>query len=167
MNLRKPIHVGRFSIPALLLLATIVTSVAAVAYVVLQATINATVVANPKVCFLEYPNTRRNTFTYAVNIFPGVKTVDENMTHGIYNFDTPPHTVGLRVSAISNSGNIASWTLKVSNASDIWTLSSIAAFDYKVLAKGVYKMSIEITAAGGAVVGQTSAFTLEMRVENP
>jgi len=167
MNFRKSIHLGRFSIPAVVLLAILVTSVAAAAYVVLSATMTATVVTNPKVSFFSWPSTKLNTFAYSVNIFPSIKTVDENLTYGIWNWDTGVHQTGLRVSSITNQvANIASFLVKVSNATTVWSLTTVSS-SYTVvsLAPGKYTIWLEITGTSGA--SGTSVFTMDMQVYNP
>jgi hypothetical protein len=168
MNFRKSIHLGRFSIPAVLLVAILVASVAAAAYVVLSATMTATVVANPKVSFFSWPSTKLNTFAYSVNIFPLIKTVDENLTYGIWNSDTGVvHQTGLRVSSITQQGtNIESFLVKVYNATTVWSLTTVSS-SYTVvsLAPGKYTIWLEITGKSGA--SGNSVFTLDMQVFNP
>jgi len=174
--LGKPLRIGKYSVPALLLLSIVIGSVAAVAYVVMQFTLTATVQANPKVCFIRWSDsTKANTFNYAVNIFPSLKTIDENVTYGIWNWDTTAHTTSLRIETITNSGNIASITIYIklgvtTVATITWSTggslpTSWVAFSAAASTK--YTIWMEITAASGAVVGQTSVITLDMKVENP
>ena len=169
MNFRKSIHLGRFSIPVVLLLAILVASVAAAAYVVLSSTLTATVVANPKVCFIKWSDgSKANSFAYAVNIFPSIQTVDTNITYGIWNWDTGVvHTTGLRVSGITNQvQNIAAFQVKVSNATQVWSLTTVSSSWTTVgLAAGKYTIYLSINATSGA--SGNSVFTLDMQVFNP
>jgi len=170
-RLGKRVHIGKYAIPALLLLTLAIGTVAAVAYVVLTWTQTATVVANPKVSFFTWVGgAKANTLSYSVNIFPSIKTVDENLTSGIWNWDTVGHRTGLRVYSITNQAqNIGSFLVKVSNATNVWSITTVDTvnFDYKYLAPGKYTIWIEITGAVGASPGTTSVFTIEMKVENP
>ena len=172
----KPMRIGKYSVPALLLLALAITSVAAVAYVVMQWTITATVAANPKVCFIKWADsTKANTFNYNVNIFPSIKTIDENLTYGMWNWDTAVHTTSLRISSITNSGNIATVTIYVklgvtTVATVTWSSGDSLPTSYVSFstdASTKYTVWTEVTATSGAVVGQTSVITVDMKVENP
>ena len=54
----------------LLISSLLIATASAVAYVTLNWTTTATVVANPKVCFIKWADgTKANTFFYSVNIF--------------------------------------------------------------------------------------------------
>jgi len=168
-RLRKRVRIGKYTIPTLLLLSLAIGTVAAVAYVVITYTMTATVVANPKVSFFTWVGgAKSNTFSYAVNIFPNVKTVDENLTQGIWNWDTVVHSTGLRVSDITNQANIASFLVKVSNATDIWSITTVSSTYTTVnLGPGKYTIWIEVTGASGATVGQSCVFTVDMKVMSP
>jgi len=170
----KPISIGKYSFPALLLLALTITSVVAVAYVVMQWNITATVAANPKVCFIKWADsTKANSFSDAVNIFPSIKTIDENITYGIWNWDTAAHTTSLRIASISNSGNIAIVTVYVklgatTVATVTWSTGGTLPTSYvsfSATASTKYTIWMEITATSGATV--SSVITLDMKVENP
>lgn len=173
----KHVRIGKYSVPALILLAIAVGSVAAVAYAVLQFTLSATVVANPKVCFIKWADgTKANTFSQSFNIFPSIKTIDENASYGIWSWDTvATHVASLRISGITNSANVQTVYLKVYNSTATvvtitwnsgdalptsWT-SFTAAINTK------YTIWFEVTATSGATVGQTSVITVDMKVENP
>lgn len=161
---------------ALLITSLLIATVSAAAYVNLQWTMTATVAANPKVCFFWWSNsTKVNTFDYAVNIFPSIKTIDENITCGVWNLDTASHAASMRWYLLTDTGNIARLYIKVYNTTTTiyekeWT--SIPGFPTEwqkftpdPMANGKYKIWIEITATSGASGG--SVFTFEMKVENP
>jgi hypothetical protein len=137
----------------------------------------ATVAANPKVCFFAWsaPTTKLNSFDYAVNIFPSVKTIDENITHGVWNWDTESHVTSMRWYSLTNSGNIANLNVTVYNSTttiytQYWTSvpslpTGFIQFSPSPMADGKYAIRIEITATSGA--SGSSVFTFEMKVENP
>jgi hypothetical protein len=161
----------------LLITSLLIATVSAAAYVNLQWTMTATVVANPKVCFFAWsaPTTKLNTFDYAVNIFPSIKTIDENITHGVWNWDIESHVTSMRWYSLTNSGNIASLNVTVYNStttiytqywSSVPTLpTGFVEFSPSLMAGGKYAIWIEISATGGAT--GSSVFTFEMKVENP
>jgi len=175
-SMRRKLHIGKYTVPTLALLALMIGSVAAIAYVVLQFAATVTVVANPKVAFVEWAtNSKKNTFNYAVNVFPSIKTIDENITNGVWNWDTVAHTSYLRVQGITNPSNVQVVYLKVYNGTTTvvtvtwnsgetlpqsWTTFTAAA-------NSKYTIWMEVTAASGAVVGQASVVTVEMKVESP
>jgi len=164
---------------ALLITSLLIATVSAAAYVTLQWTNTATVAANPKVCFFAWsaPTTKLNTFDYAVNIFPSVKTIDENITHGVWNWDTTSHVTSMRWYSLTNSGNIASLNVTVYNStttiySQYWSSvptlpTGFVQFSPSPMANGKYAIRMEIKATSGATPGQQSVFTFEMKVENP
>jgi len=164
---------------ALLITSLLIATVSAAAYVTLQWTTTVTVAANPKVCFFAWsaPTTKLNTFDYAVNIFPSVKTVDENITHGVWNWDTASHVTSMRWYSLTNSSNIASLNVTVYNStttiySQYWSSvptlpTGFVQFSPSPMANGKYAIWMEITATSGATLGQQSVFTFEMKVENP
>jgi len=177
INLKdRKIRVKGYSISALLLiiLAASAGIVFAVAYVALQWTSTATVVANPKVCFVKwFDNSKQNSFDYAVDIFPSVKTVDENITHGIWNWDTESHAVNMRIKSITTSDNIANVTTVVKNGTEtVITVSWVTAGGlpttwkpFTALGSTKYTLWTEITATSGA--GGSSIITYELKVESP
>jgi hypothetical protein len=160
----------------LLISSLLIATASAAAYVTLQWTTTATVAANPKVCFVKWSdNSKQNTFDYAVNIFPSIKTVDENITHGVWNWNTEAHATYMRWYSLTNSGNIASLNVTVYNStttiySQYW--SSVPSlptgwvqFNPSPMASGKYTIWIEITATSGA--SGSSVLTFDMKVENP
>jgi len=162
---------------ALLITSLLIATVSATAYVTLQWTNTATVAANPKVCFFAWsaPTTKLNTFDYAVNIFPSVKTIDENITHGVWNWDTASHVTSMRWYSLTTSSNIASLNVTVYNSTttiytQYWSSvpslpTGFVQFSPSPMAGGKYAIRIEITATSGA--SGSSVFTFEMKVENP
>lgn len=171
----RKIRVGKFLVPLLLVLLLSITGTAlALSYVILQWTTTATVSANPKVCFVKWSdNTKQNTFDYAVYIFPSIKTIDENITYGIWCWDTSAHTVYLRWYSLTNPTNIASLNITIYNsATTIYTKlwSSVPSFptaweSFNTDADTKYTIWMEITASSSA--SGTSTFTFELKVENP
>ena len=162
---------------ALLISTLLIGTAAAVAYVTLQWTTSATVAANPKVSFVKWVDgTKANTFTYDVNIFPNVKTIDENITYGIWNDDAEAHTVYFRLaSENTNTTDITSLNYTVYESGQMYTKLE-SNFDDPSLAwsTGVsltastkYTIWLEIECASGAGVGNNPQFTFEMKVENP
>jgi hypothetical protein len=161
---------------ALLITSLLIATASAVAYVTLTWTTTATVVANPAVCFVDWSDgtTKANTFTYTVNIFPNIKTVDENITYGIWNNVTSSRNVYLCMPTVGNSSDITSVYLKIYNATSTiftytwvtfpnstWTSSITTAANTK------YSIWTEIQCASGATVSDIVAITYEMKVENP
>jgi hypothetical protein len=165
---------------ALLISSLLIATVSATAYVTLTWTNTATVVANPKVCFFWWSNdTKVNTFNYPVNIFPSIKTIDQNITHGVWNWDSQAHVTSMRWVSLTNSGNIAKLNVTVYNSTttiytQYWTSvppspfpTGWVQFSPSPMANGKYTIWMEITATSGATPGQQSVFTFEMKVENP
>jgi len=174
--IRRPVRIGKYSIPALLLLALAVGSVAATAYVILQFTATVTVQSNPKVSFYEWATlSKKNTFNYACNIFPSVKTIEENATHGIFCDDAVSHTCYLRISGITNFANVQIAYIKVYNASGTivaitWNNGESLPQSWTVFTAGAgkkYSVWMEVTASAGAVPSSSSVITVDMKVENP
>ena len=161
----------------LLITSLLIATVSATAYVTLQWTMTATVAANPKVCFFAWsaPTTKLNTFDYAVYIFPSIKTIDENITHGVWNWDTELHVTSMRWYSLTTPANIANLNVTVYNStttiytqywSSVPTLpTGFVEFSPSPMADGKYTIWIEITATSGA--SGSSVFTFEMKVENP
>jgi len=163
----------------LLMSSLLIATASAVAYVTLQWTITATVVANPQVCFIKWADgTKANTFTYSVNIFPNVKTVDENITYGVWNWNaTETRTVYFRLASTNtNETDVDSYNFTVyipgtqlytkletdlNAPSFAWSSGVSATNNTK------YTIWMEIQCQSTAVVGHTPSFTFEMKVENP
>jgi hypothetical protein len=161
---------------ALLITSLLIATVSAAAYVALQWNLNTKVVANPWLCFIKWSNgSKANTFTYSVNIFPNVKTIDENITYGIWNWNTTTTKTGyMRLeSTNTTTTDVASINVTITNGTQIytrkwtdftdksWSTSFTAAKNTK------YAIWIEIQCTSTATVGHTTQFTFEMKVENP
>jgi hypothetical protein len=172
INFRKSLKLITLLISSLL-----IATASAVAYVTLNWTTAATVAANPKACFIRWADgTKANIFTYSVNIFPNVKTVDENITYGIWNDDPSTRTVYFRLaSENTNITDLTSLNFTVHNGGQLYTKLE-SNFDNPSLAwsTGVtlaantkYTIWIEIQCPNGAGVGHAPQFTFEMKEENP
>ena len=166
-----------FKLIVLLMSSVLIATASAASYVTLQWTTTATVAANPKACFIKWADgTKANTFTYNVSIFPNTKTVDENVTYGIWNDDGSTRTVYFRLaSENTNTTDVTSLNYTVYNGGQLYTQLE-SDFDDPSLAwsSGVtiaantnYTIWMEIQCANGAGVGHTPQFTFEMKVENP
>lgn len=173
--MRKPVRIGKYSVPALILLALAVGTVSAAVYVILQFTATVTVQQYPKVTFWEWAtSTKKNTFDESFNIFPDIKSVNENASHGIFCDDTVSHTCYLRISDITNSGNIQTVYLKVydgGTALEItWNYGEGLPTTWTQFTVGPgakYSIWMEVTGNSTASVGTSSVITLDMKVENP
>ena len=158
----------------LLITSLLIATVSAAAYVTLQWTMTATVVANPKVCFIQWSNgSKQNTFTYSVNIFPSIKTVDENITYGVENWDTVSHSCSMHLlSTNATTSYVTSINVTVYNATaqiftKAWTSFPDTTWTDFTPYPCNYTMWIEIQCAGTATVGNAVTFTFEMKVESP
>ena len=176
----RKVRIGRFkvSLPLLIVVAIMIgaTGVAAIAYVLMTGNISATVLANPKVCFYNWSlQSKSNSFSYSVDIFPLITTIDTNMTYGIWDWDTATHTVSMSWQSLSSPSNIASLGLKVYNATSIiynqyWASvpslpTAYINFSPAVGAGDKYTIYMNITATSGA--SGSSTFTFNLQVQNP
>jgi len=149
----------------------------AVAYVVLPWYVNTTTVANPQVCFVSWADgtTKANTFTYSVNIFPNIKTVDENATYGVWNWNaTANKNCYMRLASTNTNNtditslNVTLWIAASTPFTKLWTgLTDAAWYPFTSAQNTKYAIWIEIQCASGAGVGHTPQFSLEMKVEEP
>jgi hypothetical protein len=162
---------------ALLISSLLIATVSAAAYVTLQWTVNMTIVANPGMCFVSWSDgtTKANNFSYSVNIFPNIKTIDENITYGVWNWNTTATKTGYMrlASTNTNTTDVISINVTITNNTQIytrtwasfsdtsWSNSFTAASDTK------YAIWIEIQCASTATVGHTPQFTFEMKVVEP
>jgi hypothetical protein len=166
--MHKSVRIGKYTIPALLLVALVTGTVAATVYVVLTFNASVTVQDNPRVCFYNWTATDKvNTFTESFNIFPSVKTVNDNASCGIYS--ATAGTSKLRISAITSSGNIdkVNMTVVGEAVEVVWTGGSLPT-TWQTLTTSddtYYTIRIEVTADSGA--SGSSGITFEMKVENP
>ena len=181
-NLKKRrIFIGKHSISLLTVLFLIamisVTAVSATAYVVITWTTNATIVANPKVCFIKWSDgSKANTFSYSVNTFPNVVTVDTNITYGLWNWDSQAHNVYFRlVSENTNTTDISyvyykvynGGTLYSKNETDLDSPDTNWSSVVSASASTKYTIEMQIKSPSGAGVGHTPTFNFEVKVENP
>ena len=162
---------------ALLITSLLIATVSAVAYVSLQWTMTATVAANPKVCFFAWatPSTKVNTFSYSVNIFPAITTIDENITYGVYDWDTASHSCGMQFASTNTTSSDVSWiyikvyngtaTVLTQNYTNINTPDT--AWKAFTAAPSRYTIWVSIGCPSGATAGHHPSFVFEMKVENP
>ena len=166
--MHKSVRIGKYTIPALLLLALVTGTVAATVYVVLTFNASLTVQANPRVCFYNWTSAAKvNTFTESFNIFPSVTTINTNASCGIYSA-----TAGisyLRISSISTPGNIqeVNMTIVGTAVQVLWTGGGLPTSwqTFSTSATTYYTIQIEVEAKSGA--SGSSDITFEMKVENP
>ena len=170
--LNKKVRIRNHSIPVLLLVISILVSTAlAVAYVTLQFTITANTQSYPKVSFLQWSNSgKANTFSYSLNIFAGVKTIDENATYGIFNDDSDPHQCNLTITSLSNPANIAKLRIKIYDGTAPilnyeWTQFPTTLVSFTTAANTKYSIWIEVT--GAASLSGSSTFSIELTENNP
>lgn len=171
--LKRKVHLGKYSISTLALLLIVIGSVAA-AYIALKFTINTTVQQYPEVTFWQWSaSQKKNTFDSPLNIFAGVKTVDENATHGIFNDDSTEHQCYLRVASLSTPANIAKLNITIyDNTSRIftkeWTQFNALPTSWEsftVAANTKYAIWLEITATSSP--SGFSTFEIEIKENNP
>lgn len=172
----RKVQISKYSIPLLALIAAGMTVVLALVYVILQFTSTVTVVANPKVSFYNWSTeAKANTFSYDFDIFPSVRTIDENITYGVFCDDTSAHTCYIRVQSLTNAGNIDYLNCTIYNStstilSQKWTGTDISSLPtpwetFTAAAGCKYAIWWEVNATSTA--SGSSTFTMEMKVENP
>ena len=161
------------AVPAILAVALIamVAAVDAAAYVQLQWTITATVSANPSVCFVDWTDgtTKANTFDYAVNIFPSITTIDENITYGLWNSAAAQKTAYIRIQNLTTTSNIDSLNVTIYNgttiSTNLWssfgTLPTAWSSSFTCGSESKYAIWVEI-ATDAAATG-SSTFTVEIK----
>jgi hypothetical protein len=169
------VQIGKHSVPLIAILSLIlVGSVLAAVYVTLQFTINANYQANPKVAFWQWSTSAKaNTFSYSINFFAGLKTIDENATYGIFNDDTEQHQCSLRIASLSAPSNIAKLRLKIYDGTNTildkeWTqFGSLPTSWESFTTAASTKYSIWIEVTGAASPSGSSAFTIEFTENSP
>jgi len=159
---------------AIALLALVGIAYAA-AYTILQFTITATVETNPAVTFFLWSTgIKYNTFDYAVTIFPSLRTIDENITYGVWDWESGTHTCYIRVESLTNTGNIdflnctiynSTTTLVTQKWTDFSSLPTPWSASFTTEYNFQYAIWIEINATSAA--SGSSIFTMNMKVENP
>jgi hypothetical protein len=168
------VHIRKYTIPLIPLLLIIVGSVAAAAYIALQFTITMNTQPYPKVTFWQWSTSeKKNTFDYSANIFASIKTVDENITHGIFNDDSAQHQCYLRIKSLSNPTNVAKLNITIySSTSTIltkeWTQFGTLPTQWEAFttaSNAKYAIWIEVTAT--ASPSGSSTFGIEIKENNP
>ncbi|UCE29795.1 MAG: hypothetical protein JSV85_03530 [Candidatus Bathyarchaeota archaeon] len=162
-------------IALVLILLSLVGVAYAAAYTILQYTITATVEANPAVTFFQWSTgTKYNTFDYGITIFPSLRTIDENITHGVWDWESGTHTCYIRVESLTNTANIDYLNCTIYNSTtqlvtqkwtDFSTLPTSWSPSFTTMYNFTYTMWIEINATSSA--SGSSVFTMNMEVENP
>lgn len=167
--IHKSARIGKYTIPALLLVALVTGTVAAVVYVVLTFDASLSVQANPRVRFYNWTSAAHvNTFTESFNIFPSVTTINTNASCGIYS--ATAGTSYLRISSITNSAqNIqdVNMTIVGTAVQVLWSGGGLPTSwqTFSTSADTYYTIWIEVEAKAGAT--GTSDITFELKVENP
>jgi len=162
----------------LLISALLIGTVSAVAYVTLQWQTSGTVVANPQVCFVLWSdNTKQNSFTYSISIFPAVLTIDENITYGVWNWhSTESRTVYFRLASENTNETDVDWiyykvyratTLYERNETNLDSPSTAWSTGVSATNNTKYSIRMEIKGGSSAVAGHTPTFTFQIKVENP
>jgi len=161
---------------ALLITSLLIATVSAAAYVALQWNLNTTVVEHPWLCFIKWSDeSKANTFNYSVNIFPDIKTIDENITYGVWNWNATVTKTGFirLASASAQASDVTSINVTITNGTQIYTRKWTGFTDkswgtsFTAAKNTKYAIWIEIQCASGAIPGDTPQFTFEMKVENP
>jgi len=168
--LGKRVRIGKYGIPVLLLLTIAVTTVVAVAYVILTWTMSLTVSATPRVHFWDGASAA-NTMDITMNIFPNARTIDENND----DWDIESVTAGniyIRVDSMDTS-DVAELRIKAFvGAVDLFDLTWTDADaegtfhgPYATDDATIYDLWIEVLAAGTAT--DPASIALELKVESP
>jgi hypothetical protein len=174
--LNRKLRIRKYTIPLLLpIVLILIGSVLAVAYVTLQFTITANYSAFPKVSFWQWSvSQKRNSFDYSLSLFAGVKTIDENATHGIFNDDTILHQCNLRIKSLSNPGNIAKLTITIYDGTNTpilakeWTQFGSLPTSWETFTTAANtKYSIWIEVTGATSPSGSSTFEIELTENNP
>lgn len=173
-GLHKRVRIGKYAVPVLLLATMVIGTVSAVAYVVLTWQLSLTVAANPRVHFWN-GSAASNTMTVAMNIFPNIRTIDENITTPV-DWDIRSVTAGnifIRVSAMDTSDTTevlikAYKTGQVGSPlfSQTWNAQTTTwSGPYLTEDSTDYHLWIEVAGAGTAT--DPASITVEMKVEGP
>lgn len=147
--------------------------VIAAAYIALKFNITTDYQQYPKVTFWEWDTSqKKNTFDYSVNVFAGIKTVDENITHGIFNDDTSQHQCYIRIKSLNDPADIAKLKMKIYNSTNTIFTKEWTEFgtlptsweEFTTATNAKYAIGIEITAANPS---GPSTFEIEIKEDNP
>jgi len=134
------------------------------------------IIPEPRVAFIRWADGVRVTaFDYSINVSPSVKIPNENITHGIWNWDKTNHTVYVRISNIINITYIQNVTMYVrlgneTTATILWNSSNpLPAFwvSFNVTASTKYTIRLEVFTTSAAVEGQTSIISVETKTQIP
>ena len=176
----KRVRIGKYAVPALLLLVLGVGTVVATVYVILTWTMTLPVVEYPRVNFYKWEDPgkgRTNTFDESFSIFPNVTTIQDNATYGIYSVDVG--NCSLRISGIENATNIKEVYIAVFNATDYpdtpmieitWTGGEFPTSwqSMNTTAETYYTIWMEVTGPSTLPTLPTGAkVTVQMKVESP
>ncbi len=114
---------------------------------------------------------KKDSFDYAIGMFPCARTVDENVTHGIQCDDTSPHTCSIRISSITFAANVAQLCIIIYDGSSVvlekaW--SDFSSFPtswepFTLSAGKKYSIQIEIAISPDAV--GSSAIAIDLRTD--
>jgi hypothetical protein len=172
---------------AILAVLLFVGTVAAVPYIVLQWTSTYTVKKNPKVAFYYWytgagglNGTCNYSYTYNANVFPGLKTKDDNASEGLYCNDTVNHNVAFQVASTTAQLKDIVWfyynittnihgstaplySQNFSVKSPVYTWGSTVS----VVAGTKYLIQIYVQCNSTATVGDAPSFTLNVQCYNP
>ena len=171
--LRKRVRIGKYTIPALLLASLAIGTVAAVSYVILTFTISLPVAANPRVHFYNATaDAVANTMTIELNIFPNIRTIDENNEKKIRSVDAGD--LYIRVSAMDTAdiAEVIIVAYETVPATDLfnqtWTGPTATwSGPYTTDDDTDYNLWIEVAATSGATPPGPATITVELMVENP
>jgi hypothetical protein len=155
----------------LMLIVITVVGTATAVYAIYQYYLNLEVEQYSKIGFWNWETGKKsNSFTYSTVLFPEIKTINSNITFGIYSDDLSDHDCLFRIDNLGNSQNIAKLNVTIYNSfSQImtkeWTdFSSLPTEweQFKVSATTKYSISIEITGSSGAE--GSSSIRIEMEI---
>jgi len=167
----KRVRIGKYTLPALLLVSLAVGTVAAAAYVVLTWYMSLTVLASPRVHFWD-GSSAANTMTITMNIFPDVRTIDEDAAWNIRSNGTG--NIYIRVSAMDTADvaevRIKAYVGATTLFDQAWSTSTTDwsgpyATTGSVASPAIYDLWIEVLGAGTAF--GTTSITVDLKVESP
>jgi len=164
------VRIGKYAIPALLLITLAIGTVAAAAYVILTFTMTLPIAEHPRVYFWnEGTTTEANTFILSMDIFPNVTTIDENATWNIRS--TGAGKIFIRVSAMDSEVdklNITAYDGATTLFAIEWTGGTTDWGTGYDTGSGTtdFDLWIEVTGASGISSG-TASVTVELKVEEP
>ena len=181
--MRKPylsFHLGIMMVSSqsmrFLLALSLVTCVAAAAYVVYQTNVALTPEEHSEVAFWSWEGFRKmETISYNTTIFPNATIANENISYGIFCDDNSGYECSIRIKYITNSYNIDNITIIIYNISDIiytkeWTdLSWLPTSweSFSVSANSKYSIWIEISGSSDAIPESLSVIALDLNVHYP